>query len=79
MLGLPWGVLAGLMKLFLVGVSGRDAALLSLVPPGNKLAMKPDIVDDVVKQTDSGGGLRERCGRGAKRSDQTYQPICLEG
>lgn len=57
MLGLPWGVLAGLMKLFLVGVSGRDAALLSLVPPGNKLAMKPDIVDDVVKQTDSGGWI----------------------
>ncbi|GKT96085.1 hypothetical protein Ct61P_13935 [Colletotrichum tofieldiae] len=44
LLGLPWGVLDGLMKLFLVGVSGRDEVWVSLVPPGNKLAMKPDIV-----------------------------------
>src|SRR3954451_24107431 len=39
LLGLPCGVLAGVMKLFRVGVEGR-ASTLSCFAPGNRFAIK---------------------------------------
>lgn len=51
LLGLPWGVLTGVMKLFLVliGVEGR-ASVLSPLPPGKKFAMKLAMVAARLKQ-----------------------------
>jgi hypothetical protein len=66
LLGLPCGVLAGVMKLLRVGVEGRASVLSCFPPPGNRLAMKLAMVPERSAKSGRKGrsGMRCRAARG---------------